>query len=488
VIDAATSWDGLRLEPPLNLVAAELEKAIDGARRIVGAERVPWASRTCLADEWNSAARASRARSDVAIRRVSRATVVAALAGDGRRPAQLEEEVKRTMPATASSFAVPLLPATDGRHLRHESYRNWFSEAVAIDAGELVAIAFVHVGEAVRAAVGASGAQGLTYDGGTHDVTVREGDHAAVFNAHWLSFLAVVNGMLPEDALLAALVNARGLLSRLAEYVRALAGIDSDIDTRFDDDTPVHRSRQGRLVADPDGERCLAGEPLSPSWRSRLTACLSDATSPLCTCTEERRTRLKLRLASEFYSISAGSSVQDLDVLHVGPKHALLSEVACPHAARPADGSLGANAGDVAVRWLSTLSSGAFRFRTVRRLGFAATAIHGSEVGTLAAVPELLSALGAGLDYADGTEMSAAVPTANLLLVTNEPPEATREVLESKPGADALMTELAARGLDLGPRVGFVTTQRVGSHSAIAGVVRTKLAPMEVAVDPLGRA
>lgn len=131
--------------------------------------------------------------------------------------------------------------------------------------------------------------------------------------------------------------------------------------------------------------------------------------------------------------------------------------------------------------WLADPVDGPLRVSSVKRFGYSASLIHGEEVGAFAACPDLLDALCATLDYPVATEVVACVPTANVLLLSDEPVEIVTKILAARPVWTRELEASADPGLGPGPKVGCLSSIVVRSAASDYGL-RDRLLRLDPAV------
>lgn len=400
----------------------------------------------------------------------------------------LVQKLGPEMHARGATLIAPIL-ADDPSGIRHTFYRQWFELAAALEAGRLAAVAFVDVQKAVRHAAETShGDYRVAYNEATDHVEVSSAATRVVFEAEPLAFMAVMRGQLPEPALCAAVEASSLCIERITALGTAVRDAVGPHGVRYADGTPVYRVDE-RLIADPDGAAFLAGEPLPAGWEDRLRAGVAELSSPVCICGASRRVQAILRKTQDLFFLEENGASVGIVASAVGPRHALAYELRCPHVAQRltserarAEGWDGAQCHG---SWSSDPVTGKLLVGRNSRFGYTATVLHGEEVGALASDPSLLDSACATLGYGAGAELTVYVPTAHVLLVTDEPIEVVRQILRKRSSQDELLGSLLHRGVRVGREVGFMSSVVV-STSAVDPRLQRRLVPLDDATGSPG--
>lgn len=361
-----------------------------------------------------------------------------------------------------------------------EDYRSWLPFADQIESGALRAAAYCNPGIALAhlpAIVPLHAC--IAYDDRQQTVALNSDTDIVEFAADVVASSGLARGVFPEEALVLTADAARARLRQIGELRAALAAVGGG-EIRFHADIPVIEIG-GRLVYDADGRDLRVA--LADDHIAAIVGAATDPLSPPCTCGAERWPSRVLRPRADIYSFRAGDGPRDFLYAHMGDRHCVVYEIACPHASRRPTVSEWMSAGwdwDRCERaWNETpLQSDiqiALRADWNCRTGIA----WGLELGGLVTSDLHLAALAATLGFDGEQTLTAYVPRANVVLLSDE-------AIVSESDADAITEEslLAiemGEDLPLGPPVEYLVRKRVVASPSL----RVSVMPLDIGVPAL---
>lgn len=480
----AGRWDDL--SPKVGVSIGEIDIGLGLARLLDRHQEHPDASLdylgASLPDTWTSLAQASLDAQDAMFAWASPSTLLAAAPSSIpqseflSRSAQEAQSGGATMPAAIYASHGPKYWAR---------YREWFGLADDIDQGTLRAVAFYNPAIAARLAVRACPPKNAySYDDERRTLEVTNGDVGFELDVEVSSFAGLMRGFLPEQTLAVALSETSSRLARLEELARSIQAKFPLKAVRFAGDILALLINE-HIVLDPPGTDFIRSSGALPDTHDRdLARAVSDPFTTPCACGEQRRVQAMLRKRAEAQSFRSDVPETDYLFRSLGHAHCVIFGLTCSHVtshpAAPEWGSAGWTIERCEQVWLrSPLSGELVAARTSGWLYHAAVA-HAIEVGAMISAPALFAFLAVQLGFRVGQLVTAYVPTANVIFLTDEP-ITSETVLRTAFEEGVLSRLLENEGLPLGPNVDYLAQIRVDTPGRFDIALRElDLTPEEV--------
>lgn len=363
--------------------------------------------------------------------------------------------------AQHASMPAPLYPARPDRPDLHSSYREWFEHAAELDSGALHALAVCNPGRAVALGIASSAEDAsVAYDDATKSLSVRVSEEEIELDVEVLTSLAVMEGVLPEDAIGSAVTRVRRRLTRRAELSRHVEG---RFDARLTSGraVPLALVKDGCVIVDPLGQQFVDSGSWPEDYDTHLAAAIANAAGTRCTCPDTRRVRAIVRPRSELFSFAAGQPPGSFASRLLDEGHCLIYELACPHAITRLTEreweARGVAIDDLERLWEQEPLPGHVLIARSESARGRAVVVYDDEIAAVVVAPSRASAIARGLSFRVEQRLTAYCPSANLLFLSDEPvqggPVALRRALKGGP----LLPAIEAEGLLLGPVLSVMT-------------------------------